>query len=102
MTYLVAGKPYSLNTDMTLRQRTEVARIFSSVSVSESVITSDMTAEDARKLLRILLVPEGHDTPADVEEIRESVEMEVIKDFFLSRAGKTDEIRNSLMSSIEN
>lgn len=97
--YLVAGKRYTLNTDMTLRERTEVARIFSSVTVSEGVITSEMSAEDARKLLRILLVPVGHDVPAEVEEIRESVELEVIKDFFLSRAGKTAEIKSSLMSS---
>lgn len=102
MYYEVNGKKYVLNTDMTLRERTEASRIMNSVRAEGNRVTAEMTAEDAKKLLSILLIPAGHDEPVNPEDVKESVEFEVIKDFFLSRVGKAREIRNALLSSTGN
>ena len=100
--YEVNGKKYVLNTDMTLRERTEVSRILNSAKAEGNQVTAEMTSDDAKKLLSILMIPEGHDVKVDPDEVRESVEFDVIKDFFLSRVGKGREIRNSLLNSIGN
>ncbi len=103
--YKVAGMDFILNTDLDLDEAEEVQNFFSNAtSVEGSVNLGNFKKEEVMKLYSIILKPVGgKELPKDFSfsKIKESVQIEAIRDFFLSRIKKISGLQSSLSGSTE-
>lgn len=95
-TYEIAGLKFNLKTDLELDESIEVSNLMKNLSSeSSNTIAGNFSSEDMKKFLSIVLTPaDGKELPGSFSfgKIRESVQMEVFKDFFLDRIVKVNNL----------
>jgi hypothetical protein len=86
-TYTIDKYKFTLNTDLTLDEGEEVQKFMSKLFAQDQMtIAGSYTSEEIRRFFEIVLTPIG-ELPKDFSfgKTKESVQMEVFKDFFLHR-----------------
>jgi hypothetical protein len=89
-TYTIDNHKFILNTDLTLDEGEEVQKFMSKLFAQDkTTIAGSYTSDEIKRFFEIVLTPIG-ELPKDFSfgKTKESVQMEVFKDFFLSRVTK--------------
>ena len=98
--YKIADKDFILNTDLDLDEREIIQSFFGkTVRTGQTINFGEFRKDEVVKLYSIILKPaDGNELPPDfsLSKIKESVELDLIKDFFLSRMLKMPNLAESL------
>ncbi len=100
--YIISGVGFELNTDLDLDEAEDVQKFFGHTSLNNgSINLGNYKKEEVIRLYSIILKPKSGNLPENFSfsKIKESIQIEVIKDFFLSRIKKIISLQNSLSGS---
>ncbi len=96
--YEINDVKFTLRTDLTLNQIDKISNLFGKIyAKADNVLVGSYTSQDIVKMLAILLETDSElPNSFDFGDAKESVILEVIKDFFVSRIGSTQNMLDSL------
>ncbi len=100
--YKIDGIDFELNTDLDLDEAEEVQKFFSITSNKNFINLGSFKKEEVMRLYSIILKPaSGKALPINFSfsKIKETTQIDVIKDFFLSRIEKMVNLQKSLSVS---
>lgn len=87
--YQIENAKFQLKEDLTVEESEKVQKLLNAFySAGESYVSENMPADEIKKFLSLVLEPEKASIPetvVDFGKAKESVVLEVIKDFFLRR-----------------
>jgi len=106
--YYIDKVKFQIKEDLTLDESEYLEKFFSK-SFSENqknlIMLGNFTATDVKKFFETVLEPTDNNTPLpdgfNFGNIKESVQMDVFKDFFLKRVGRAIDLQRSFAASIE-
>jgi hypothetical protein len=89
-TYTIDNTKFILKTDLTLDEGEEVQELLSGLFTQDNTIKGTFTGKQMKRFLELVLEPAEGNLPDNFNfgKTKESVQMEVFKDFFLSRVTK--------------
>lgn len=102
--YEIAGIKFNLKTDLELDESIEISNLMKKLySESSNTITGEFSGEEMKRFLWIVLEPCGNKPLLEnftFGKTKESVQLEVFKDFFLDRVKKANSLAEDFASSI--
>ena len=101
-TYKIKEIEFKLNDDFDIDESLELAALLKKLYIQgTNIITADFTGDEITRFLNLVLIPVSP-LPADFSfrKAKESVQLEVFKDFFLDRLSKMRQTKKDLANLI--